>query len=42
VLFSMQEKYSEVVFSEGTIKVEMWPRVSGDMCELTLPNGYKL
>jgi len=19
----------------------MWPRVSGDMCELTLPNGYK-
>ncbi len=35
------EVCSEVIFPDGTVKEEIWPRVGGDAYELMLPDGYK-
>jgi len=36
----LYETYSEVVFPDGTVQEEIWPRVGGDIYELRLPDGY--
>ena len=35
------EECSEIVFPDGTLKEEIWPRVGGDAYELTLPDGLE-
>lgn len=37
----LRETYSELMFPEGTVKEEIWPRVGGSVYELVLPDGYK-